>query len=126
MLKHDLVERDSVIESDLVIRDVSRRNQNFQVASKNGHSYLLKYGGIGKGKTASIPHEAAIYRFLGKWIKQRTTTRKIIHLAANISQISTIMINENTYLFLNSSQRQKTYGNTILAHVGFLVYLLLR
>jgi hypothetical protein len=104
MLKHDLVERDSVIESDLVIRDVSRRNQNFQVASKNGHSYLLKYGGIGKGKTASIPHEAAIYRFLGKWIKQRTTTRKIIHLAANISQISTIMINENTYLFLNSSE----------------------
>jgi thiamine kinase-like enzyme len=76
MLKHDLVKRDSVIESDLVIRDVSRRNQNFQVASKNGHSYLLKYGGIGKGKTASIPHEAAIYRFFRQMDKAKNNNKK--------------------------------------------------
>jgi hypothetical protein len=71
MIKHDFVKKDSIVDSDLVISNVSRRNQNFQVASKNGYSYLLKYGGIDKGKTAPVPHEAAIYKFFRQMDKAK-------------------------------------------------------
>ena len=71
MLKHEFIKKDSIIESDLIMKDMSRRNQNFQVTSKNGRSYLLKYGGVDKGKITSISHEAAVYRLLKQMDKAK-------------------------------------------------------
>jgi hypothetical protein len=76
LLKRGFVKKDSITESDLVVTDVSRRNQNFQVRSKNSRSYLLKYGGIERWKTASVSHEAAIYRFFRQMDKTKNINNK--------------------------------------------------
>src|SRR5919106_559554 len=77
LLKRGFVKKDIITESDFVVTDVSRRNQNFQVRSKNSRSYLLKYGGIERWNTASVSHEAAIYRFFMQMDKTKDINNKI-------------------------------------------------
>jgi|SRR5215217_729504 len=63
LLHHNLIGTAPIIESDLLVADVSRRNRNFKVISDRGPSYLLKQG-VGPSGTATVAHEAAVYEFL--------------------------------------------------------------
>ena len=125
MIQHEFIKKDSTVESDLVIKDMSRRTQNFQVAGKNGRSYLVKYGGIDKGKTSSISHEASIYRLL------KQIDRANDHINNKNNTYSSKYLPDFYYydrlehlLILELFPKAKPCGNTIFVHVGFLVSLL--
>jgi thiamine kinase-like enzyme len=63
LLKRKLVRTVSIVESDLVVTDVSRRNHNYTVLSERSPSYLLKQG-AGPEAKATLAHEAAVYQLL--------------------------------------------------------------
>src|SRR5690242_20580410 len=63
LLERALVGAQAVVEGDLLVLDAARRNSNFVVISERGPSYLLKQG-VGPDRSASVDHEAAVYRFL--------------------------------------------------------------
>lgn len=63
LLRRGLVDTYSVVDGDIVIRDVSRRNRNFAVDVGDAPSYLLKQG-FGPEGVATVAHEAAIYEKL--------------------------------------------------------------
>jgi hypothetical protein len=63
LLKRNLVRTASIVESDLVVTDVSRRNRNYTVLSECAPSYLLKQG-VGPEGRATLAHEAAVYQLL--------------------------------------------------------------
>ncbi len=63
LLKRGLVSAESIVEGDLVVMDVSRRNRNYKVVSERGPSYLLKQG-IGPEGIETIANEAAVYQLL--------------------------------------------------------------
>src|SRR3954467_13188168 len=50
----------SMVEGNLAIHDVSRRNRNFKIVAEGGPSYLVKQAG-GSLDPAPLAHEAAIY-----------------------------------------------------------------
>lgn len=58
-----LLGTEAVIEGDLVVFDVSRRNKNFKVITKNGPSYLLKEG-MEQNSKRTLTNEAAVYQRL--------------------------------------------------------------
>lgn len=62
MLSHGFVSAESLVDGDLVLKDTSRRNQNYQIMTKKGSSYFLKQG-IDKERIIAISNEAAIYQF---------------------------------------------------------------
>ncbi len=70
MLSHDFVSVDSLVEGDLVLKDTSRRNQNFQVITKKASSYFLKQG-IDRERIITISREATIYQFFQHLAKGR-------------------------------------------------------
>ena len=39
LLQHNLISTASIVESDLLVADASRRNRNFKVISERGPSY---------------------------------------------------------------------------------------
>jgi hypothetical protein len=63
LLGRKLLSTKTVIESDLEVVDASRRNRNYKVISERAPSYLVKQG-ISQEGTATVAHEAAIYRLL--------------------------------------------------------------
>ena len=63
LLKRRLVSRESIVEGDLVVMDVSRRNRNYKVISERSPGYLLKQG-VGPEGIATLAHEAAVYQLL--------------------------------------------------------------
>jgi phosphotransferase family enzyme len=63
LLQRDLASPQQLCDCDLVIEEISRRNRNLKILSKQGSSYLLKEG-IGSDRTESVAHEAAIYELL--------------------------------------------------------------
>src|ERR1700677_4072955 len=63
LLHRGLIEAGSVVDSSIVVREVSSRNCNFAVDVGNAPSYLLKQG-FGPAGTATVAHEAAIYEKL--------------------------------------------------------------
>ena len=62
LLVRGLLTAQSVVDGDLAVDDVSRRNHNFLVASASGR-YLLKQG-TGPDRVRTISREAAFYRVL--------------------------------------------------------------
>lgn len=62
LLRHRLVCASSVVEGDLDVIDLSRRNHNFGVLRQNGQSYLVKQG-VDADRNASIANEAKVYQF---------------------------------------------------------------
>ena len=63
MLERGLIRNESIIDGDLMIVDVSRRNRNFKLISAHGPSYLIKQG-IEADGIATVSHEASVYQFL--------------------------------------------------------------
>jgi aminoglycoside phosphotransferase (APT) family kinase protein len=63
LLGRGLVEACSVVDGDIVVREVSRRNCNFAVDAGDAPSYLLKQG-FGPEGAATVAHEAAVYERL--------------------------------------------------------------
>ncbi len=61
LLKRGLVSAESIVEGDLMVMDISRRNRNYKVVSERGPSYLLKQG-IGPEGRATLANEAAVYQ----------------------------------------------------------------
>lgn len=59
LLSRGLLTSQSIVEGDLVVDDVSRRNHNFLVASASGR-YLLKQA-VGPDRVRTISREAAFY-----------------------------------------------------------------
>ena len=55
--------KQSIVNGDLAIADVSRRNRNFKVTRSDGPSYLVKQG-AGEEGAASLAREASVYRWL--------------------------------------------------------------
>jgi hypothetical protein len=64
LMKRGLVTEQAVVDSDLAVLDVSRRNRNMMVVSERNPSYLLKQGATEDGM-ATVAHEGEVYRFLG-------------------------------------------------------------
>ena len=60
LLARGLLTSQSVVEGDVAVEDVSRRNRNFLVASPSGR-YLLKQA-VGPDRVQTISREAAFYR----------------------------------------------------------------
>lgn len=63
LLERGFVSTESIVESDLVVADASRRNRNFKVIAERATCYLLKQGITADG-IATIAHEAAVYQCL--------------------------------------------------------------
>jgi thiamine kinase-like enzyme len=63
LLNRGFIKAEQVVDGELAVVDVSRRNCNFQVASQDGPSYLIKQG-IGPEGLATVAHEASVYRYL--------------------------------------------------------------
>lgn len=63
LLQAGLLTKHSIVNGDLVIADVSRRNRNFKVTRSDGPSYLVKQGAGDEG-AASLAREASVYRWL--------------------------------------------------------------
>jgi hypothetical protein len=61
LLRHSFVTSEAIVDGDLALVDVSRRNHNLQVTTNKGPCYLLKQGAGRDGK-AGVAHEAAAYR----------------------------------------------------------------
>jgi thiamine kinase-like enzyme len=63
LLKSNLVNSQAIVEGDISVVNVSRRNRNFKVISAQGPCYLLKQG-VGQDGIATVAHEAAVYQLL--------------------------------------------------------------
>jgi hypothetical protein len=62
LLERDLVSVASIVEGDLEVIDVGRRNENLKIICQNGQSYFLKQPGNGEPSTdATICCEATFY-----------------------------------------------------------------
>jgi hypothetical protein len=65
LLERGLVSAADIVEGDLEVVDVGRRNENLKVIRKRGMSYVLKQPGTGEPATeATIRSEAALYGYL--------------------------------------------------------------
>lgn len=63
VLGRRLIGPSSVVEGDVVVRDLSTRNCNFTVERRHGPSYLLKQG-VTAEEAATVAHEAQVYATL--------------------------------------------------------------
>lgn len=63
LLHRELISGASIVDSDLVVMDVSRRNRNFKVTSQFGPSYLLKQSASQDG-SATLAYESGVYQLL--------------------------------------------------------------
>lgn len=63
LLNQGLLQPEAVLNGQVRVVDLSRRNTAFQVINPGGESFLVKQGG-GREGAASVAHEAAIYRLL--------------------------------------------------------------
>jgi hypothetical protein len=63
LMARELLSPQAVVDGGLAIRDVSRRNRNFRVTTREGPSYLVKQG-FGAGGRATVGNEAAAYAAL--------------------------------------------------------------
>jgi aminoglycoside phosphotransferase (APT) family kinase protein len=63
LIERGLLSPAAVVDGGLVIRDVSSRNRNFLVETRDGPSYLLKQG-LGADGVATVTHEASVYAHL--------------------------------------------------------------
>jgi hypothetical protein len=63
VLAENLISPERVVDCDLRVIEVSRRNRNFMALSDRGPSYLLKQGSSADG-IETITHESRIYQFL--------------------------------------------------------------
>jgi hypothetical protein len=64
LLRHGLLDKGCILESDLTIYETFHRNSVFKIASEHGTSCMVKQGSD-EVTAASIDHEASIYNFLG-------------------------------------------------------------
>ncbi|MEX1080235.1 MAG: aminoglycoside phosphotransferase family protein [Homoserinimonas sp.] len=58
-----LIDTDSIVNGDLMVVDVSRRNRNFAALRSDGPQYLVKTA-ENPDRTATLTHEAAVYAWL--------------------------------------------------------------
>lgn len=61
LLRCNLISSERIVDSDLLMEDVSARNSNCKVVSEHGPSYLLKQG-VGADRIATLEREAAVYK----------------------------------------------------------------
>jgi len=61
LLKRKLISTKLIVESDLLVKDISGRNHNYAIISEHGQSYLLKQG-VDQERKVTIAHEAAMYK----------------------------------------------------------------
>ena len=62
LVERDLVNASAIVEGDLEVVDVGRRNENLKIIRQDGQSYLLKQPGEGEPSTdATIRYEAGFY-----------------------------------------------------------------
>ncbi len=65
LLNNNLIDKKSIVESDLKIIDESRRNRNFKVMRQNRSSYLVKQAiGIGRHSHKTLEIESKFYSFI--------------------------------------------------------------
>jgi len=76
LLQHDLISLEHVVNGDIRIIDVSRRNRNFKVISEHGPSYILKQAAASDG-VATVAREASVYRFLRAHITAETSSHHV-------------------------------------------------
>jgi Ser/Thr protein kinase RdoA (MazF antagonist) len=65
LLDRGLLGPEALLDGDLAITDVSSRNRNFRVETRDGPCYLLKQA-MTPQDTAMVAHEAGIYQQLGQ------------------------------------------------------------
>jgi hypothetical protein len=63
LLRRGLLEPETIVGGELVVREVSSRNRNFAVEATAGPSYLLKQGRSAEG-AATVAREATVYEEL--------------------------------------------------------------
>lgn len=63
LMERGLLDPARIVDGDLTIADVSRRNSNLTVVSENGPSYLVKQAATDDTRV-TLANEAAAYRFL--------------------------------------------------------------
>jgi hypothetical protein len=64
LLRRELLQPSSVVDDGLEVVEVSRRNRAFRVTTTAGPCYFLKEG-IGPDRSATVSHEAMVYRMFG-------------------------------------------------------------
>jgi len=65
LCERHLISPRCIVGSDFVVAEASCRNRNFKALSRTGPSYFLKQG-VGAEATATVAHEARVYRFLNE------------------------------------------------------------
>lgn len=61
LLRQGLITAKSIVDGNLTVVEMSRRNQNWKVIDEGGTSYFLKQG-IGPNKAETVAHEATVYQ----------------------------------------------------------------
>lgn len=64
LIRCGLLSAADVVERDLEIREIFRKNRNFVIARDRGPSYLLKQADLSDEKNTGVKHEAGVYSFL--------------------------------------------------------------
>src|SRR5579875_1912599 len=57
LIQRGLIYAGDIVDGDVKVRDVSRRNQNFRVTTTTGKNYFVKQG-IGPGRSTTVGREA--------------------------------------------------------------------
>jgi len=78
LLQRQLISAASIVEGDLMVVDVSRRNRNFKVISAQSPCYMLKQG-IRADGSVTVAREAAVYQFLQSIPEHRELQRYLPH-----------------------------------------------
>src|SRR5436190_18080502 len=63
LLERELLEERLIVDGDVLVTHVPRRNHNFRVATERGAGCFLKQG-VGPDKVDAVAHEARVYRWL--------------------------------------------------------------
>jgi aminoglycoside phosphotransferase (APT) family kinase protein len=65
LLRRKLITTGDVVDGNVAVKNVSRRNLVYAITREQGECYLLKQG-IGRERTARIEREASVYEQLGR------------------------------------------------------------
>jgi aminoglycoside phosphotransferase (APT) family kinase protein len=65
LLRRRLITTSDVVDGNVAVKNVSRRNLVYAITREQGECYLLKQG-IGSARTATIEREALVYEQLGR------------------------------------------------------------
>jgi thiamine kinase-like enzyme len=119
LLERELISARSIAVGDLTIVNVSRRNRNFKVLSKDGPCYMIKQGEDGGTGPGTLYHEAFAYRFLST--ASTVCSQGFLPILCDFDEPRNVLVLELTTRAHNLRHfqvRRKKFGLVIARRIG--------